>query len=299
MTRAKRAAKWAAVLLAVVALGRGAMAFRHGAYGADAVMHPPRVAVQRPQDGSEASRLTDVTFPSTLAPDVILHGWYLPSANGAAVVLVHGYGGNRLAVWPEARALAARGYGILLFDLQAHGESGGEESTLGDKERGNVAGALDYLAQRPDPPRRLGVFAFSMGGWAAVAEAAKDTRVRALALAGVTSSFEAQARGWNPFRLAYLAGQSWEFEKRGVDLGQTHPVDFIFAFAPRPVIFILGTKDTAVPSAWSLALYAAAGDPKEVMTVEGAEHGRYFETQGPRYTHKVVAFFDRTLAPSR
>ena len=35
------------------------------------------------------------------------------------------------------------------------------------------------------------------------------------------------------------------------------------------------------------------------MTVEGAEHGRYFESQGPLYTHKVVAVFDRTFAPSR
>jgi pimeloyl-ACP methyl ester carboxylesterase len=274
----------------------GARSFRHGVYGADVMMHPARQPVQRPEDGPGVAKLVDVTFASEGAGATLLRGWYVPSTNGAAVVLVHGYGGNRTAVWPEARALVARGYGTLLFDWQAHGESDGDVVTLGDDERHNLAGALDFLDRTGDvEPGKVGVFAFSMGGWAATPVAAKDARVGALVLAGVTSSFEAQQREGLAALSPYLAGERWELRRKGVDLARARPVDFIASLAPRPVLLLRGSLDTTVPERWVEPLLAAAREPKELWTVEGAGHGGYFEAQGDRYTSKLVAFFDHAL----
>src|SRR5437868_1998638 len=52
-----------------------------------------------------------------------LAGWFVPPRNGATVVLVHGLGQGRQGLLPEAGVLLEAGYGVLLFDLRAHGES--------------------------------------------------------------------------------------------------------------------------------------------------------------------------------
>ena len=59
-----------------------------------------------------------------------LRGWYVPSRNGAAVVLLHDHGANRLALAPHAAMLTRAGYGVLLLDLRAHGRSDGRRLSL-------------------------------------------------------------------------------------------------------------------------------------------------------------------------
>src|SRR5262249_1038978 len=61
-----------------------------------------------------------------------LRGWYIAGRpGGGAVVLLHGVHANRLAMLRRARLLKAEGFAVLLFDLQAHGESAGTRITFG------------------------------------------------------------------------------------------------------------------------------------------------------------------------
>ena len=64
---------------------------------------------------------------------------------------------------PRARFLHDAGYAVLLFDLQAHGESTGDRVTFGIKEGLDVASALGVLRQNA-PGERVGVIAVSLGG---------------------------------------------------------------------------------------------------------------------------------------
>src|SRR3982751_103797 len=68
--------------------------------------------VPRPPD-ADGLGLRDATFSSGATT---LRGWYIPTKSGAAVVAVHGSGGDRRDLLPEARLLAAAGYGVLLYD---------------------------------------------------------------------------------------------------------------------------------------------------------------------------------------
>ncbi|MFB0535557.1 MAG: hypothetical protein ACETWR_11305, partial [Anaerolineae bacterium] len=54
-----------------------------------------------------------VTFTST--DGLRLAGWYIPSRNGATIILCHGLGTNRADMLPQAVLLAEHGYGSLLF----------------------------------------------------------------------------------------------------------------------------------------------------------------------------------------
>src|SRR5699024_166957 len=83
-----------------------------------AAAYPPRPAAGEPPSGA--------TWASMTAADgTALAGWYIPSRNGAAVVLRHGAGSTSSHTIAQARVLQAAEYGVLLTDARGHGASGG------------------------------------------------------------------------------------------------------------------------------------------------------------------------------
>src|SRR5512145_1600765 len=63
--------------------------------------------------------LTYENITLTTADGLKLKGWYIPSHNQAAVIALHGYGGNRLGALSYAEMLARHDYGVLLYDQRA------------------------------------------------------------------------------------------------------------------------------------------------------------------------------------
>lgn len=142
-------------------------------------VHPPRTRLTEADRAAARTRLPhleDVVFRTR--DGLLLRGWFAPGARRSAVVLVHGLGANRAAMLPEAAILAARGHGVLLFDSRASGDSDGALATWGDRERLDLAAALDLLAARPDvDPSRLGAYGYSVGSSAVALAAAEDPRL--------------------------------------------------------------------------------------------------------------------------
>ena len=113
--------------------------------------------------------------------DRTLSAWYVPSRNGAAVLVGHGSGGSRERVLEEIRLLARHGYGVLAFDLFGNGESTGHSNGLGDNAQPAVDAALDYVAGRPDvDPERIAAFGSSLGGEVLLEAAAREPRIKAV-----------------------------------------------------------------------------------------------------------------------
>ena len=67
-----------------------------------------------------ASSYQEVTFATS--DDLRLSGWYVPSKNGAAVIVVHGGGSDRTGSLPHAELLLRHGYGVLLYDARGRGK---------------------------------------------------------------------------------------------------------------------------------------------------------------------------------
>ena len=95
-----------------------------------------------------------------------LSAWYVPSRNGAAVLVSHGSGGSRGRLPAHVlHALARHGYGVLALDNPGNGESQGHSNGLGDNAQPALQAGIDYLAQRPDvQPDRIAGFGLSLGG---------------------------------------------------------------------------------------------------------------------------------------
>ena len=79
---------------------------------------------------------------------------------------------NKCELTPVAAHLAHLGASCLIFDLRAHGRSGGRKSGFGYPERMDVANAVAYARKRR-PDAKIGLIGSSMGS-AAIAFALKD-----------------------------------------------------------------------------------------------------------------------------
>ncbi|MCP3163990.1 alpha/beta hydrolase [Myxococcus qinghaiensis] len=280
-------------LLVLVAVA-GALVVRGHRIGLG-LLHPPHVPVERPEVSPEFAGLEDVTFSS--ADGLTLRGWYVPSRNRAAVVLVHGFADNRAQLLFEARALARAGYGVLLFDLRAHGESGGDRVTWGDSERRDVTAALDFVSARRDvDPTRLGLFGFSMGGTTALLVAETDARVKAVAAAGAYPALEADVYSgygrWGAFSAEPVL---WTLRHAGVDVDAVRPIDGMCQLQGRPLLLVNGDVDPDAPAKLQASLFRAACEPKALWVVEGAGHGGYARVAPEEYARRLREHFDRAL----
>jgi fermentation-respiration switch protein FrsA (DUF1100 family) len=241
-----------------------------------------------------------VTFTS--GDGLRLAGWYIPSYNGATIILCHGLGDNRVGMLPQAALLAEHGYGSLLFDFRAHGESEGEMVTYGYAEADDVLAAVDYLLSRPDvDAERIGICGGSLWAATVIRAAAHSTHLKAVVAEGAFTSLEDEvASSFKvfcglpafPFAPLTVAFAQWQ---TGLRMSEVRPVDDIPAIAPRPVFIIHGTDDDLIPAEQGLRLYEAAGEPKELWMIDGMGHESPLGLLPDEYERRVIEFFDKAL----
>jgi pimeloyl-ACP methyl ester carboxylesterase len=179
---------------------------------------------------------------------VRLSAWWVPSRNGAAVVLLHGSGENRSATVPQAEILGRHGYGLLLLDARGHGRSGGRGMDFGWYGDRDIRAAGDFLRARSDvDPRRIGLLGLSMGGEEAVGAAAGDPRFRAVVAEGATARTAADKAAWLPGGVLGAA-------QRGIDRLTYGIVDVLTPAGPPT-----GLRDSVAGATGTRFLFVTAG----------------------------------------
>jgi uncharacterized protein len=282
-----------AAVLAVGVLGALRIAISHYRDERKDYTRWPAPQISRHPERTGIPDLREVSFPGPAASK--LAGWYAPSRNRAAVVLVHGTGADRSSLLAETRILAEAGFGALALDLPGQGASDGE-TQWGVAERHAIAAAVDWLAGQVDvDPNRIGGFGLSMGAYVLTQAAVLNTRLRAVALAACPNDVVEQ--NWVASRKWGLLSQLPTYWALVVS-GQTRdllPKHVVGAIAPRAVFILGGTLDTTVPEYMGRQLFAAAGDPKELWIVPGARHGDYIHVAPQAYRTRLTEFFRRSL----
>ncbi len=261
----------------------------------------PRPSLGRETPADRGLRYLDAAFVTS--DGVTLSGWYLPSTNGAAVVLLHGASSTRSAVLDQAVALARHGYGVLLFDARGMGRSGGRAMNFGWYGDRDVSAAVDYLARRPEvDPARIGALGESMGGEEAIGAMAADARLRAVVAEGATNRVAgdtAWLSGAHGLRGSVQRAINW-LTYTLADLLTDAPAPATLrasavAAAPRPILLIAaGTVDDERAA----GTWIRDGSPGnvELWVVPGAAHTGGLHAQPAEWDQQVSAFSDRALA---
>ncbi len=123
---------------------------------AQVVTHTARAHVPTPDLGAAHE---DVSF--TTSDGLRLEGWFVPSKNGATVIVVPGRSGPQ----KQTRMLVRNGYGVLLYDRRGEGASDGDPNIFGWGGERDLHAATAYLQSRPDvDPERIGAIGLSVGG---------------------------------------------------------------------------------------------------------------------------------------
>jgi pimeloyl-ACP methyl ester carboxylesterase len=256
------------------------------------VTHAPRWEIQESSlgIGHEEVRI-DASGDRTLS------AWYVPSRNGAAVLVGHGSGGSRERVLEEIRLLAGHGYGVLAFDLFGNGESSGHSNGLGDNAQPAVDAALAYVAGRPDvDPERIAAFGSSLGGEVLLEAAARDPRIRAVISDGAARP-EDKIEVTNPAGLERALAWVQLQAPRIIGGERAAPslIDLMPRIAPRPVLLISAGGDPDETPV-NRAYLAAAGPSAELYSIPEAGHTSGLAARPQEYEARVTAFLERALA---
>jgi dienelactone hydrolase len=198
-----------------------------------------------------------------------------------AVVLIHGFTGDRVLMSGLARRLAENGYAVLAIDVNGHGENrnpfnGGEAES--DSLRADVKRAVDYLRSSDlVDGSRIVVMGHSMGAGAALDYATHDPNLKgAVMISG----------GWT--------------------LGPERPKNALFVFAQRDPVE--GIQDTSTALAAHLAdvpqielgkTYGdfTQGNAVEAIRVPGVDHLTIMASAEAAAT--IVKWLDSTFGTPR
>jgi uncharacterized protein len=225
-----------------------------------------------------------------------LSAWYVPSRNGAAVLLSHGSGGSRGRVPAHVRMLARHGYGVLALDNPGNGESEGHSNGLGDNAQPGITAGIDYLAGRPDVnPKRIAGFGLSLGGEVLLDAAAHDKRLAAVVSDGATRPTDgdkANPKGTVERAFGWLTVRSVRAIS-GMKTSQSL-IPMMPKIAPRPVLLVAGGgfPDEIAAS----RLYRdAGGSSVQLWELPDTGHTAGLRKHPAAYERRTVGFLDRAL----
>jgi uncharacterized protein len=232
------------------------------------------------------------------APDgVSLSGWYIPSKNGAAVILLHGYKSNRQSMVYHAEMLSRNGFGVLLYDERASGASGGKMLTWGWRDVEDIPAAIAFLQSQSDvEPNRIGVMGVSTGAEIALQATARYPALQAVFSDGAAFSkaedmpletledYAAMPSDW--LMLNFLSLYTGAWPRSGL-------IEAIPRISPRAVVFVSTGTD------WEMRImrkdFGAAGEPKFEWNIPEAQHALGIVTRPAEYEKKMVGFFSDYL----
>jgi len=223
---------------------------------------------------------------------VRLSAWYTHPRNGAVILLAHGYGDNR-PEWIQA-LFAKKGFGVMSWDARAHGESGGEVSTLGYLEVLDVKAALEYVLAQPDV-KYVGAWNGSMGAATIIRAAAEFPQIQAVFADSSNTSLDDEINYLIPYPLINPLTKFIAAAETGLSLDKVAPVDDIGKISPRPVYIVQGLADTVAPPDTGEKLYNAAHEPRFLWEKENVPHMQMYLDNPRRYQKRMVAFFDEWL----
>ncbi len=224
---------------------------------------------------------------------------YNTGSNKWAVV-VHGYTSDHKGVDDIAYEYYNRGYNVILPDLRAHNNSEGDYMGMGLNDSKDIKSFVEYITAK-DEDASIVLHGVSMGG-ATVMMAGKETEdidnvVAIVEDCGYTSAYQMMVEQLE-YRFSlpeFPIMHSARFVsgiKGGYDIKDAAPIEAIKE-TTKPILFIHGDEDTYVLPYMQVELYEAYEGEKDILTIEGAEHGAARFIEPEEYYDKVFSFVEK------
>ena len=238
-----------------------------------------------------------------MSPDGLkLAGWFVPSQNGAVIIMQHGYKSTRKELLNEAEMMYRHGYGILLTTVRAHDHSDGETITFGMNEVNDLEAWYQYLLTRTDiDPNKIGILGNSFGGMLAIQYAAQNENIKAVvadcAFSSLNDTVSTSVEYFTDlpaFPFAPLI-VFWAERETGFKTDDIDTTKWIAQISPRPIFLMQGGADVVISADSGQRLYDAAGEPKELWFDPELGHVKFDTERAEEFERRVAEFFDLYL----
>lgn len=220
---------------------------------------------------------------------------------GRTVVLLHGFA-EPSSLRIRIEVLTRHGWNVASLDARGHGRSGGDRSTFGGREAGDLRAWIDSLTERVGPTLELAAWGRSMGAAVVVRSAAEDSRIAALVLESpYVDLVDALTVILTRYRIPLPRLFARRITRRartlaGMSLTKPRPIDY----APKikvPVLIVHGSNDTLISPGEARRLAEAFPRPAPIIEVAGAGHSNAIDIGGYVLLDRIAGFLDEATSP--
>jgi len=240
--------------------------------------------------------VTDAEFASS--DGIPLRGWWNPGDTSMPVIIfVHGLNRSRLELLERAGESSKRGYGVLLFDLRNHGESGKAYTTIGIFESRDVCAASKWVQEKAGGRPQV-LWGVSMGASSAILAAKQCPAFAAIISDSSFLSFRDTVSHHLglffrlprfPIANLIVAITAWRIGFNP-DEGD---VQAVVRNLNIPIMFIAGTADRRMPPALAEQMFKESPNSlKQLLVIPGASHGEAFAADRETYLSSVYRFLE-------
>lgn len=237
------------------------------------------------------------------------NGWLFQGPKGAPlIILSHSYGQNMVDQISLAVLLYDSGYHVLLYDLRGHGESKVEKTSLGDDEVDDLCAAIEHVKTLKDATGeplinkdQIGLFGVSIGGYASLVAASKDSSIKAVAVDAVYPDvkryLEIKVKNFssfsNPLLLYFIdLGMKFNFSK----YNSTSAESGLGNLTETKQLYIIG-KDTKELQVTISDIFSKAIGQKQNVEVPKSRISILYKADQDVYDPVVQTFFLDSLPP--
>src|SRR4030095_13577646 len=207
---------------------------------------------------------------------IIISFWWMPhqKTKGTAL-LVHGFSMNKSDMLMRAKVYYDLGYNVVVMDLRARGQSGGNAATSGPEIRSDVIAVMDYYSKNLKEYGPLMLVGYSHGGRAVVFAAEKEPgNVRAIILESI------------PYSLAESFKRTYKIKPPPIPEGNIS--EAFNAISKIPVLLMVGDHDDAITIDEAQAIKESyKNSVSQLIVFEGAGHDLSIEKYKSLYTKSI------------
>ena len=214
------------------------------------------------------------------------------------IIFVHGLNRSRLEMLERGADASRRGYGVLLFDLRNHGDSGRAYTTIGVFESRDVCAASQFVRGTAGARQQV-LWGVSMGASSAILAAKQCPGFSAIISDSSFLSFRDTVS--HHLRLIFrlpafpianlivaITGYRMHFDPDDGD------VEAVVRRMTTPILLIAGGRDRRMPPALAeKMLNESPSALKQLVIIPAAGHGEAFATDRRTYLNSVYGFLER------
>ncbi|MFT5979401.1 MAG: pimeloyl-ACP methyl ester carboxylesterase [Flavobacteriales bacterium] len=268
------------------------------------ILHPRRMSEVKlieyfgdiPLPSANNQKSTYVSIPTK--DGICLSSWLLQPKEASAqgtLIFIHGIGGSKEFQLKYAEAFVDLGLNVVVFDLRAHGQSGGENCTYGYCEKHDVSSIIDWLTAS-GVEGQIGLYGTSLGGAIALQTAAIDDRIDFLIIESTFATLEEVTFAYmdriSPASSKYISGLALAAagRKGGFEPDSIKP-ELAAAQISIPVFMSHGTADVHIPIKQGRRNFDhLKSSLKEWHPIRGADHNSVHAVGGKSYQNEIEQF---------